>query len=133
MGLPFDFGVAVGDADGGLFVAAGDQLGRFVAAVIDDGFVQATECRAGIGGDVFEPEGLDDVHHEIRAGPAGGEDIDGSRGISFRHRHGGNRWLRGRWSSGLRRRDGAPARDESGNAAGGCALQESSAIDHVLF
>ena len=45
--LAFDLGVAVAHGDGGLFVAAGDEFGHLVAAVIDQRFVEAAEtcCR----------------------------------------------------------------------------------------
>ena len=38
-----------------LFVAAGDQLGTLVAAVVDDRFVQRAEARAGIGAIYSKP------------------------------------------------------------------------------
>ena len=44
------------------------DLGHLVPAVIDERFVDAAEAGAGIGGDVFEAQALDDVDHEIRAG-----------------------------------------------------------------
>ena len=65
--LAFDLGVAVRHGDRGFFVAAGEQFGILVAAVIDDGFVQAAEAGAGIGGAIFDAERLDHVDHEVGA------------------------------------------------------------------
>ena len=77
--LAFDLGVAVRHGDRRFFVAAGEQLGVLVAAVVDEGFVQAAEAGAGIGGDVFEAERLDDVDHEVGAGAVGGVDVGARR------------------------------------------------------
>ena len=46
---------------------ARDHLGRVVAAVVDDRFVQAAEARAGVRADVLEAERLEDVDHEVGA------------------------------------------------------------------
>ena len=73
--LAFDLGVAMSHGDGGFFVAAGDELGILIAAVIDDRFVQAAKARAGIGADVLDSERLDDIDHEVGAGAIGGEDF----------------------------------------------------------
>ncbi len=43
------------------------------------GFVDAAEAGAGIGGDIFEAQRLDDVHHEVRTRAIGGVHIDARR------------------------------------------------------
>src|SRR5207237_3475700 len=46
---------------------AGEEFGRLVAAIINDGLVKALETRSGVRRDVFEVERLEDVHHEVGA------------------------------------------------------------------
>ncbi len=75
-GFALDLGVSVGHRYRRLFVAAGEQFRTLVPAIVDDRLVQGAKARTGIGGDVFEPEGLDDVHHEIRARAIGGQDFN---------------------------------------------------------
>jgi hypothetical protein len=49
--LAFDLGIAVGHVDGRLFVAASDELGALVPAVVDDGFVNSADNNSsGIAG-----------------------------------------------------------------------------------
>jgi hypothetical protein len=67
--LAFDLGVAVRHRHRRFFVAAGEQFGILVAAVVDQGFVQSAETRTGIGGDIFEAQGLENIDHEVGAGP----------------------------------------------------------------
>ncbi len=62
--------VAVRDRHRRLLVQARQELGLAIAAVVDDGFVQAAKARAGIGRDVLEIERLDDVDHEVGTGAA---------------------------------------------------------------
>ena len=50
-----------------LFVAAGEELGTPVAAVVDERFVQPAEARARVRADVVEPERLEHVDHEVGA------------------------------------------------------------------
>ena len=50
-----------------LFMNAGQQFRGLIAAIVDDGLVNAPEAGAGVGGDVVEAQALDHVHHEIRA------------------------------------------------------------------
>ena len=59
--------VAVGDVHRRLFVRARQPLGRFVAAVVDEGFVETAEARARVGDDVLEVQRLQHVHHEVGA------------------------------------------------------------------
>jgi hypothetical protein len=54
--LAFSLEIAVTHGHGRFFVATGEELGRFVAAVVDDRLVKAAEARAWIGADVFESE-----------------------------------------------------------------------------
>ena len=49
-----------------LFVAAGQELRLAVSTVIDDGLLNGIEARSGIRRDVFNPERLDDIGHEVR-------------------------------------------------------------------
>ena len=58
-------GVAVRHRDGGLFVQAGQDLGRRVLAVVDEGFVEPLERRSRIDGGVLEADLLQHVHHEV--------------------------------------------------------------------
>ena len=57
--LALDLGEAMRHGHRRLFVAAGQQLRHLVAAVVDDGFVQAFEARAWIRSNVLEAERLD--------------------------------------------------------------------------
>ena len=75
--------VAVGHRHRRLFVQAGDELGRCVAAVVDDRLVDAAEARAGIGGDELEVQRLDHVDHEVAAGSVGRQDLDAAAGIDL--------------------------------------------------
>ena len=77
-----DLVVAVGDADAGLLVGAGEELRHRVLAVVDQRLVDGAIARSGVGRQVFDVEGLDDVDHEVRPGPAFG-------GIGRNIRHAG--------------------------------------------
>src|SRR5438270_606666 len=57
-------------------MAAGDEFGVLVPAIVHQRFVESTETRARVGEDVLESQGLDDVHHEVGAGAIGGEHLD---------------------------------------------------------
>jgi hypothetical protein len=49
-----------------------------------EGFLQATEAGTRVGTDVIKIQALQDIHHEIRARPVSGVNIDsGSRGGRF--------------------------------------------------
>ena len=74
--LAFDLEVAVRHGDRRLLVAAGDELRRRVAAVVDERLVDAAEARAGVGRDVLEVERLEDVDHEVAARPIGRQRLD---------------------------------------------------------
>ena len=65
--LAFDLGVPVGHGDGRLFVAAGQKLGHFVVAIVDERLMQRFVGGARIGGQVVDIERLDDVHHVVRS------------------------------------------------------------------
>ena len=56
--LALDLGVAVGHADRRFLVAAGEELGIAIAAVVDHRFVQGAEAGAGIGADVLDAQDL---------------------------------------------------------------------------
>ena len=109
-------------------MAAGDQLGVLVAAVVDQRFVQAAEAGAGIGADVFDAQRFDDVDHEVGAGPIGGEDFENRRSLGIgrlRQRNrggGGGRRLR----LGGKGSDGGGSR---GDGSGRSALEETAAGD----
>ena len=87
--LALDLGVSVRHSHRRLLVAVGDELGALVAAVIDHRFVEAAEARPRVGANVFEAQGLDNVHHEIRAGPPLGERVDFRRPVGLGRRHHG--------------------------------------------
>src|SRR5690242_9955000 len=57
-------------------MAAGEKFGIAIASVVDHRLVQRTEARAGIGADVFDAQGLEDVHHEVGSRTFVGEDFD---------------------------------------------------------
>ena len=59
--------VAMGHADRGFLVGAGDELRLLVAAVVDQRFVQPAEARGRVRADIVDVERLDDVDHEVRA------------------------------------------------------------------
>ncbi len=82
--LPFHLEVAVGHGHRRLFMAAGDELRHRVAAVVDDRLVNAAEARAGIRRDVLEVQRLEDVDHEVAAGPGGrfAGDLDDRVGLA---------------------------------------------------
>ena len=92
-GLAFDLRVPVSHGHGGLFVAAGDEFGTFVPAIVDHRFVQAAEARSGIRADVLDAQRLDDVDHEIGAGAAFREDFEpgGRADLRFRWNRRGRR------------------------------------------
>jgi hypothetical protein len=81
--------------NGRFLMATSDELRAMVAAVVDDGFMQATEAGAGIGEDIVESDGLENVHHEIGTGMVRSEHLDAGRGIVFLWNHGGGGRARG--------------------------------------
>ena len=56
-------------------MAARQPLGRLVAAVSDEGFVQTPEARCGIRGDVLEVQRLEHIDHEIGTRILDGQDF----------------------------------------------------------
>jgi len=82
-GFAFDLGEAVGHGDGGFLVAAGEEFRGAVAAVVDDRFVERAEGGAGVGADVLDAEGLDDIDHEVGAGAFVEEDFAGEAEAGF--------------------------------------------------
>jgi hypothetical protein len=81
--LAFDLGVSVGHGHGGFFMTAGDKLGILVATVVDHGFMKASEGGARISADVLDPEGLDDIDHEIGTGAISGQNFQGRGRAEF--------------------------------------------------
>ena len=73
--LAFDLVVAVRHGDRRLFMAARDQLGLAVAAVVDDRFVQSAEARAGVRADIVNAERFDHVDHIVGTAAALREDL----------------------------------------------------------
>ena len=65
--LVLDLGIAVRHRDGVLFVRAGQELGHFVFAVINERFMQPFKARSWIGGHILDTERLDHIDHEVRA------------------------------------------------------------------
>ncbi len=128
-GLAFDLRVPVSHGHGGLFMAAGDEFGILVAAIVDDGFVQAAEARSGIGADVLDAQRLDDVDHEIGAGAAFGENFEAGWRADLRFRWNRRGRRNARRVAGfdlLSVRTRRISRDYRG--ADGGALQEAAAI-----
>ena len=66
-GLACNSGVAVSYSYRGLFVAARQEFRVLVSAIINNGLVQPPETRGWHGSDVLDPQGFDDVHHEVRS------------------------------------------------------------------
>ncbi len=81
-GLARRLGVAMRHRHGRFLVHAREQLG-LVAAVVDQGLVDAAEAGARIGGDVLEVERLDDVDHEVGPGTLD-DDVAGMRFFRLR-------------------------------------------------
>jgi hypothetical protein len=109
-------------------VQAREELGLLVVPVVDDGFVDAAEARAGVRRDVVDVERLQDVHHEVAARPIGGEHFDVDGGVGFAPRD----WRptrRLRRRRRLRRFGSHAARYESGGAGDGGTLQKVPAVD----
>ena len=136
----FDLRVAVGHRNRRLFMAACQQLGSFVAAIINDRLVQRAERRSGVGGDVIEIERLDNVQHEVRTRPIRGIHINARRRRGgFRS---GQRGIRKRCYrsslgslSGFRFR-GSRFAAQSGDAGSGAhcsALKEPATINGTFF
>ena len=64
-------------------MAARDEFWTLITAVIDHRFMKASESRAGIGADVFDPKRLDDIDHEIGTGAIDSENFHARRGAEF--------------------------------------------------
>jgi hypothetical protein len=132
--LSFDLGVAMRHRDRRLFVAAGEKLRFSIAAVVDQRLVQRAEGGTGVGGDVIDVEGFDDIDHEVRAGTVGGVDIDARR---RRARFCSDECRRRQWRGRSCSRGGrllgnasGRLRNEGGGTNGG-ALQESTPIYRI--
>ena len=105
-------------ATDGFFVAAGEPLRLVVAAVVDEGFLETAEARAGIRGAIFDAERLDDVDHEVRARLLVSGNFHGAATFSGR-----------RLPGLLRRREGLCY--QARRACSG-ALQETAAADGLF-
>ena len=81
--LAFDLVIAVRHRNRGFFMAARNQLGLAVAAVVDDRFVQPTEARARVRASVIQAERLDCVDHIVGAAATLREDLGLSRPHGF--------------------------------------------------
>jgi len=64
--LAFDLGIALRQVDGDILMHTGDDFG-FVAAVIDDGFVQAAVARSAVDRQIFDAERVQHIGHEVAA------------------------------------------------------------------
>ena len=110
-------------------MAAGDELRTLVPAVVDDGFVNAAKTRSRIRANVFKPQRLDHIHHEVRPGAIRGQNFRDGWNLRLRSgRHGRrNRALQlGR----LRRNTCRHGRQRRGPCR--CTLQKIPAIDNGL-
>ncbi len=65
--LAFHLGVALRHVDGDLLVRAGEDFGLRVLSVVDEGFVDAAECRGAVHREIVEIERSQHVDHEIAA------------------------------------------------------------------
>jgi hypothetical protein len=59
--------IAIGHVHGGLFMQCGDELRHHIGrrAVVDDGFLDALEARAGVAGDEFDAEIPEDLRLQV--------------------------------------------------------------------
>src|SRR6476469_114100 len=119
-------------------MAAGDELGLGVVAVVDDRFVNTAETRAWIRGDELEVQRLDHIHHEVSARAIGREYFDGACGIDlawrdWRARLSGSTCGSGRCRLRCLVPSRADARAKCGRAGDGCGLQEITTIDGMLL
>ncbi len=127
-----DLEIAVRHGDGGFFMHAGDEFGLLVAAVIDDGFVDAAAGGGRVAEHEIDVERLQHIDHEVRSGGTAQRawtGIDLARHFGFGRGGGGTPdesrgWLLRR---GLRTRRHA-AGDGGGRAGNGCARQEFAAV-----
>ena len=74
--LAFDLGVAMRHCHRRFLMAAGDELGTLISAVVEQRFVERAEAGTRIRADVLKAERLDDVDHEVRSGALIFEDLD---------------------------------------------------------
>ncbi len=65
--LALHLGVALRHMDRGVLVHAGDDFGLGVAAMIDDGFMQAAVARRAIDHQIIDVERLQHIGHEVAA------------------------------------------------------------------
>jgi len=122
-------GVAMGHGHPDLLVGDSQQLGRGVAAVIDQGLVQPAKTGGRIGGDVFDAQRLDDVGHVVGAAAVLRHRIriDGAafhRLVRAGYDPGGRR---GRWRGRDRRRCQGRRGPERSGAQGSAGQQPASA------
>ena len=127
-------GVAVCDGRAGFFVQHGQDLGLAVAAVVDQGLVDAFEGRAGVHGHVVEVERLEDVDHVIRGRMLNEPCIDARLrrdeiGAAVRLRRSSDARARGGWRGLLRRAGSGDDRAGGAGSACGCPLQKFATID----
>ena len=93
--LAFDLGVAVRHGHGRLFVTGRQKLGHFVVAIVNERLMQRFVSRTGIGGQIFNVERLDYIHHVVGAWMFNHPRRFGWPAAGFTcQRH--LRWLRGR-------------------------------------
>jgi len=83
-------------------MAASDELRILVTAVIDYGFMKASEGGAGIGANVRDPQRFDDVDHKIGTGAIGRENFQRRRRAEFGFRRDWGHARARRGSCGLR-------------------------------
>jgi hypothetical protein len=98
--LAFDLGVAMAHRHRDFLVRTGENLRLDVAAMVDDGFVEAAEARGAIHREIIDIQRLEHVDHEVAA--AGGL----GHGIALRRQgfHGNLDRARGRRLHGGRER-----------------------------
>ncbi len=99
--------------------------------------MDASEAGAGVGCDIFEAQGLDDVHHKVRSRAVRGPNVDARRRRSGFGRGllGAGKGIRGSRAMNFRRflcLCGLGFRDQCGGSAG-CssrgALQEAATVN----
>ena len=86
--LALHFVIAMRHGHRGFFMAAGNELRTLVPAIVDDGFVKAAKTRSRIRANVFKPQRLDHIHHEVRPGAIRGQHFRDGRNLRLgRGRH----------------------------------------------
>ena len=66
-GFARGFGVTMGNGHRRFFMQTGDQLGRLVATIVHDRFMQTSKTGARVSSNIFQVQTLDHIDHEVGA------------------------------------------------------------------